>query len=30
VRNTNETTVISIHIYATDITRLGSSARRYD
>ena len=29
VRNTSETTAISIHIYGTDITRLGSSARRY-
>lgn len=29
VRNTNETTAISIHIYGTDITRIGSSARRY-
>jgi predicted metal-dependent enzyme (double-stranded beta helix superfamily) len=29
VRNTSETTAISIHIYGTDITRVGSSARRY-
>jgi predicted metal-dependent enzyme (double-stranded beta helix superfamily) len=29
VHNTSETTAISIHIYGTDITRLGSSARRY-
>jgi predicted metal-dependent enzyme (double-stranded beta helix superfamily) len=29
VRNTSETTAISIHIYGTDITRIGSSARRY-
>jgi 3-mercaptopropionate dioxygenase len=29
VRNTGETTAISIHIYGTDITRIGSSARRY-
>lgn len=29
VRNIGETTAISIHIYGTDITRLGSSARRY-
>ncbi len=29
VRNTGETTAISIHIYGTDITRVGSSARRY-
>jgi predicted metal-dependent enzyme (double-stranded beta helix superfamily) len=28
-RNTGQTTAISIHIYGTDITRLGSSARRY-
>jgi predicted metal-dependent enzyme (double-stranded beta helix superfamily) len=29
VRNSSETTAISIHIYGTDVTRLGSSARRY-
>ena len=29
VRNTSETTAISIHVYGTDITRIGSSARRY-
>ena len=29
VRNVSETTAISIHIYGTDITRIGSSARRY-
>ena len=29
VRNTGATTAISIHIYGTDITRVGSSARRY-
>jgi predicted metal-dependent enzyme (double-stranded beta helix superfamily) len=29
VRNTGETTAISIHIYGTDITRIGASARRY-
>lgn len=29
VRNIGETTAISIHVYGTDITRLGSSARRY-
>ena len=29
VRNTSATTAISIHIYGTDITRIGSSARRY-
>jgi predicted metal-dependent enzyme (double-stranded beta helix superfamily) len=29
VRNTSGTTAISIHIYGTDITRIGSSARRY-
>jgi predicted metal-dependent enzyme (double-stranded beta helix superfamily) len=29
VHNTGETTAISIHIYGTDITRIGSSARRY-
>jgi 3-mercaptopropionate dioxygenase len=29
VRNTGNTTAISIHVYGTDVTRLGSSARRY-
>jgi predicted metal-dependent enzyme (double-stranded beta helix superfamily) len=29
VRNTSEATAISIHIYGTDITRVGSSAGRY-
>jgi 3-mercaptopropionate dioxygenase len=29
VHNTSETTAISIHIYGTDVTRIGSSARRY-
>ena len=29
VHNTGEETAISIHIYGTDVTRLGSSARRY-
>src|SRR3979411_1627791 len=29
VRNTSETTAISIHIYGTDITRLGSTPPRY-
>ncbi|HZC70998.1 MAG TPA: cysteine dioxygenase family protein [Jatrophihabitans sp.] len=29
VRNAGETTAISIHIYGTDISRTGSSARRY-
>jgi 3-mercaptopropionate dioxygenase len=29
VHNTGETTAISIHIYGTDISRVGSSARRY-
>jgi predicted metal-dependent enzyme (double-stranded beta helix superfamily) len=29
VRNTGETTAISIHVYSTDVTRIGSSARRY-
>jgi predicted metal-dependent enzyme (double-stranded beta helix superfamily) len=29
VRNTSDTTAISIHVYGTDITRIGSSARRY-
>ena len=29
VRNTADETAISIHIYGTDVTRVGSSARRY-
>ena len=29
VRNTGETTAISIHVYGMDVTRTGSSARRY-
>jgi predicted metal-dependent enzyme (double-stranded beta helix superfamily) len=29
VHNTSETTAISIHIYGTDVTRIGSSVRRY-
>src|SRR5829696_2983394 len=29
VRNISDTTAISIHVYGTDITRIGSSARRY-
>jgi len=29
VHNTAGTTAISIHVYGTDVTRLGSSARRY-
>lgn len=29
VRNTGETTAISFHIYGTDISRIGSSVRRY-
>ena len=29
VHNTADTTAISIHVYGTDITRVGSSARRY-
>ena len=29
VHNTTDSTAISIHIYGTDITRIGSSARRY-
>jgi predicted metal-dependent enzyme (double-stranded beta helix superfamily) len=29
VHNTAETTAISIHIYGTDVTRVGSSVRRY-
>jgi predicted metal-dependent enzyme (double-stranded beta helix superfamily) len=29
VHNTSATTAISIHIYGTDVTRVGSSARRY-
>ena len=29
VHNTGEETAISIHVYGTDVTRIGSSARRY-
>ena len=29
VRNVGDGTAISIHIYGTDVTRVGSSARRY-
>ena len=29
VHNTTDTTAISIHVYGTDVTRVGSSARRY-
>ena len=29
VRNTGDGTAISIHVYGTDVTRIGSSARRY-
>jgi predicted metal-dependent enzyme (double-stranded beta helix superfamily) len=29
VHNTGEQTAISIHVYGTDVTRVGSSARRY-
>jgi predicted metal-dependent enzyme (double-stranded beta helix superfamily) len=29
IRNTGHSTAISLHIYGTDITRIGSSARRY-
>jgi predicted metal-dependent enzyme (double-stranded beta helix superfamily) len=29
VHNTGATTAISIHIYGTDVTRVGTSARRY-
>ena len=29
IRNTGAHTAISLHIYGTDITRIGSSARRY-
>jgi len=29
VRNTADETAISIHVYGTDVTRVGSSARRY-
>jgi 3-mercaptopropionate dioxygenase len=29
VHNTADTTAISIHVYGTDVTRTGSSARRY-
>lgn len=30
VRNTDDTTAISIHIYGTDVTRLGSARRYYN
>ena len=29
VHNSGNTTAISIHVYGTDVTRIGSSARRY-
>ena len=29
VHNTGDGTAISLHIYGTDVTRIGSSARRY-
>ncbi|WP_112245773.1 cysteine dioxygenase family protein [Kribbella monticola] len=29
VHNTGDTTAISIHIYGTDVTRIGTSARRF-
>lgn len=29
VRNTGTTTAISVHVYGTDVTRVGSSVRRY-
>jgi 3-mercaptopropionate dioxygenase len=29
VRNSGEDTAISIHIYGTDVSRIGSSVRRY-
>jgi predicted metal-dependent enzyme (double-stranded beta helix superfamily) len=29
VHNTGDETAISVHVYGTDITRIGSSARRY-
>lgn len=29
MHNTADTTAISIHIYGTDVTRIGSTARRY-
>ena len=29
IRNTGTRTAISLHLYGTDITRIGSSARRY-
>jgi 3-mercaptopropionate dioxygenase len=29
VHNTGDTTAISVHIYGTDVTRIGSSVRRY-
>jgi predicted metal-dependent enzyme (double-stranded beta helix superfamily) len=29
IRNVGDETAVSLHIYGTDITRVGSSARRY-
>ena len=29
VHNTSDTTAVSIHVYGTDVTRIGSSVRRY-
>ena len=29
MHNTGDETAISIHVYGTDVTRIGSSARRY-
>jgi 3-mercaptopropionate dioxygenase len=29
VRNAGDGTAISIHVYATDVSRIGTSARRY-
>jgi predicted metal-dependent enzyme (double-stranded beta helix superfamily) len=29
VRNVGESTAISIHVYGTDVSRVGSSVRRY-
>lgn len=29
VHNTSDSTAISVHIYGTDVTRIGSSVRRY-
>jgi len=29
VHNTQDVTAISVHIYGTDVTRIGSSVRRY-